>query len=441
MVRSWIPVGLLFALTAFPASAEERAKQAGADPAFCVAAPHDQPCSTMPLDQTEFSKFFVYSTVEKVAQDPFDRFSWQMFIALNWPADRSGGPLPGPLDAGDPDTPRVWEYFTTKQALMGSAPFPCAGADLVLEQFHQSDGSVLVDQSGNFVLYETRANAVAQSYVTAQGLSSAAGQHLFWDRGNSISFPRQGVPSILVKTAWRPILSPQDGARYLTRRAAIRVRAEDSATDTDLCLPLTVGLVGMHIVSRTESGNGDEWLWSTFEQVDNVPAAGNARDINSLYSDDLFPGGCAAPAAAVSGSYAFFDPDCPDCRVNLPPEGLWRWADRPPFARRDGVAMKHPPQIVRCWKIFDSTAAMNDVWRAKLSGSVWANYQLISTQWRGGPITPIFEHGEVPRYLSNTTLETYIQTAKEGSCMGCHAGAATAAGQPANFTFLLRDAR
>lgn len=435
MVRSWIPVGLLFALAVFPASAEEEV------PAFCVTAPQGQLCSTIPPDQTEFSKFFVYSTVEKVAQDPFDRFSWQMFIALNWPADGAGNPLPGPLDAGDPDTPRVWESFITKQALLGRAPTPCGAAGLVLQQFHQSDGSVLVDQAGNFVLYETRANAIAGNYVMAQGLDSAAGQGRFRDNGSSISFPRQGMPSILVKTAWRPILSRQDGARYFTRSAVIHVRAEDSATGSALCLPIMIGLVGMHIVSRTESGNGDEWLWSTFEQVDNVPTAANARDINSLYADDLFPGGCAAPAEPVAGRYAFFDPDCADCRVNQPPEGSWRWADKPPFARQDGVAVTRPPQIARCWKIFDSTAAMNDRWRAKLSGTVWANYQLISTQWRGGPITPIFERGEVPRYLSNTTLETYIQTAREGSCMGCHAGATTTAGQPANFTFLLHDAR
>lgn len=72
---------------------------------------------------------------------------------------------------------------------------------------------------------------------------------------------------------------------------------------------------------------------------------------------------------------------------------------------------------------------------------VWSNYMLISTQWRGAAISPLFEHGEVPRFLANTTMESYLQDDPAGTCLGCHAAAATAAGKPSNFTFLLRKAR
>lgn len=435
-LRGWLALLLVL----LPAASHAAGGNQAPPPQYCFTAPHDVLCSSFPADQTEFSKFFVYSTVEKSAQDPFDQFSWQAFIALNWPADGQGRALPGPLNA-DPSIPRVWESYATKAELLGQQQAPCGGEGLVLQQFRQADGSVLIDQAGNFVLYETRMNGVAQSYAVKEGLGTLAGQQGFWQSGAAISFPRKGTPSVLVKTAWRPVATLKDAERYALRRAVVHVPAEDSATGAALCLPMMVGLVGMHIVSRTESGNGDEWLWSTFEHVDNVPLAANARDINSLFTDDLFPGGCAAPRQVDRRDYAFFDPACPYCAANLPPEGRFSWAAEAPYALADGAPVKHAPQILRCWKVFDSTMAMNARWQAKLNGQIWANYQLISTQWRGGPVTPIFEHGEVPRYLSNTTLESYIQTAKEGSCMGCHAGAVTAIGQPSNFTFLFRDAR
>lgn len=47
----------------------------------------------------------------------------------------------------------------------------------------------------------------------------------------------------------------------------------------------------------------------------------------------------------------------------------------------------------------------------------------------------VFPNGEVPRYLTNVTLETYDQYSHEGTCMGYHAKATTLAGQDANFSF------
>ncbi len=81
---------------------------------------------------------------------------------------------------------------------------------------------------------------------------------------------------------------------------------------------------------------------------------------------------------------------------------------------------------------------MNEVWHTRLRDTVWSNYRLISTQWRGSPGSKLFPNGEVPRFLTNVTLETHDQYSHGGTCMGCHAKAVTAAGQTANFSFLLR---
>ncbi len=81
------------------------------------------------------------------------------------------------------------------------------------------------------------------------------------------------------------------------------------------------------------------------------------------------------------------------------------------------------------------------MWREKLAGTVWANYVLIGTQWRGNRGGVLHGRGEVPRFLANSVVETYVQAGMTGSCLGCHATAKTAAGQDADFSFLLRRAK
>ena len=53
------------------------------------------------------------------------------------------------------------------------------------------------------------------------------------------------------------------------------------------------------------------------------------------------------------------------------------------------------------------------------------HHELISTQWRGSPGSALFPNGEVPRFLTNVTLETYDQYSHGGTYMGCHAKAMT----------------
>ena len=248
-------------------------------------------------------------------------------------------------------------------------------------------------------------------------------------------------PSVLLKTAWRVLPDGPEESRLFAQDAVIHVPADRSTTGQELCIPLRLGLVGMHIVMRTESGNGNEWIWATFEHVDNVPVAGNARDVNSIYADTLFPGGCQAPQNATARPYSFFDPGCEGCLTNAALDGPWSWAPTPPYAHISGEPVARGTQVVRCWDIFESTADLNRRWQEKLAGTIWANYMLISTQWRGANKSPLFEHGEVPRYLVNVTMETFIQDDLKGTCLGCHAEATTKTGRHSDFTFLLRHAQ
>ena len=52
------------------------------------------------------------TSIDPISQPPFDIFSWQTFMALNWPADTSKSL------AGNDDLPRVWEQYPDADTLM-----------------------------------------------------------------------------------------------------------------------------------------------------------------------------------------------------------------------------------------------------------------------------------------------------------------------------------
>lgn len=434
-----IPAAILLAVPTWLIAAEDLRHPSSLN-SFCVDPVRDGLCPNFPDDQTDFSDKFVYMLINVETQTPFDVFSWQAFAALNW--EDSG--LPEPAQSQWDGFRRREEVFATDEAMQVCGNH-ADGAGVITADLVQADGNVLIDQAGNFVVFETRINAVAEAYILDNALQTMQGQVT---RGaEPVEFPMgregdDGTPaSILIKTSWRVL--PPDAAHgdYIVRPGLIHVPARHSETGRDMCLRETLGMIGMHIVTRTHSGNGDEWLWSTFEHRLTAPTAANTREVNSIYSLDLFPGGCAAPEADGMPRHILFDPECPDCPTNIAPGADWLWAERAPYARLDGSVEFTPPQIVRCWEIFEGTRELNEMWQAELMGTPLAQYQLISTQWRGADKSPLFEHGEVPRFLTNTTMESYQQADDDGTCMGCHAEADSAVGGDANFTFLLREAQ
>ncbi|MEL6217608.1 MAG: hypothetical protein AAFR79_03955 [Pseudomonadota bacterium] len=397
--------------------------------AFCIEPPHDRICPSFPQDQTDFSRFFEYRIVNDTAQAPFDEYAWQAFVALHW-ADLGLGP-----------ETENWRRFARKIDVLDPEPGPCTGRTDgrhgVVASPKQSDGTQLIDQNGNFVVYETRLNSVAEHYLVENALTTASGRAKF---GQPISFPRgsindQAAP-ILLKFAWQILQEPKPG--MIGASGVVPIPSNQSVDGEARCLPVKLGLVGMHIVTKVESGHGDKWIWATFEHADTVPTAANARAINSIYDRDLFPDGCAAPDEGNDRAYLLYDPSCPDCPRNRPPVEERLWAAEAPFAITASGLPAPRSQIVRCWKVFEPTRETNSAWQAQLRGTPLENYILISSQWRGANPDPLFPNGELPRYLSNATMETYIQTDPIGTCLGCHANARTAEGNPSDFTFLLR---
>jgi len=438
---------------------------------FCATAGVGGLCAAEPVDVPEFDANFIYRFVAYEAQRPFDRFSWQAMVSLVWPYDGDGNPI----DAGyrHPDAGYAWwETYRDKYSLFAGASAPddqCRNdlpdGALLLSAFVQASGDVLIDQAGNFVLYETRVNDIAADYIRWNGLDSAAGRMAFAQSGQSVGFPilklsaGAGTSPLenanllasdktsfkpgaqMIKFAWRIMTDPADQERYYTKPARIAVAAKDAVDGRAKCLDVTVGMVGLHIVQRVKSGNGDRWIWSTFEHVDNAPLASNARRPNSIIANDLFPEGCLGPDK-TDRDYVFYDGvDRADHLANQIVQSDLRWADEPPYARDPDGNRVTAPDIVRCWRLFSGTAEANFVWQRKLGDSVWKNYFLVGTQWIGNGGGAPFGVGEVPRFLSNVALESFIQHQMDGTCLGCHSTAFTDAGQPSNFTFLLDPGR
>jgi len=380
-------------------------------------------------------------------QGDVDVFSWNSFIALNWPANTSTcGPNTGtsiltgkgpvvwetfPEDADifvtPPATPGAWCSFNTATpARLGRLPQELrekAKRLGVTKVFHEQQkvsallasrfpdikeafAGPLTDQNGRFVRYEKRLNLDEYNYLVTNKLWSSAGQ-----LGATISFPFGPtqtpspcgskpcgpVGATEIKAAWK-VLSPAEvtGGRFYMTQAFVFNDANLSPSPG--ANPVTVGLVGLHILHKTLSQQ--TWFWSTFEHVDNT-------------------------------TKSFFNPKCTPCPAN-------QQTSTPPYTELNPKAtpVNTPVQVTRVLPIAtnDSSAPpLNTYYRALLAGSVWANYQLVGTQWATGGAP-----AGTPKYLGNTVLETYFQA--NSSCLGCHGGAKTTAGQPADFSFLLGEA-
>lgn len=443
-------------------------------PQICAQAPNGNLCSFIPHDITEPLNAG-YSQLGAVEQRPFDEFSWQSFVALNWPATADGTPIDSRFSS-NPDAPRVWQSYATSFEVFdittadGKTKLPAAcvavGKNLPIVQlvakndhikpepgsFLEATGQPLVDRNGNFVLYDIRVNPVEEAYLESTGLNTLGGQVEYKASGQDVSFPlgfytdvvaKTGgsVGAMEIKTAWRILDATKgdDPSRFFVQPSLVFVPAGNTESGEDLCFEAELGLVGMHIIQRTTGPvNFDQdWMWSTFEHVDNAPVATNAADRTSTAEG---PTDCTPPRGA--GEYSFFNPRCTqaDCAPNTAPtlgtgEVNYLWASDPPYARRYLTSGGYGTQVVDCWETFPETAELNRVFQAKLAGTVFANYRLVNTQWQGGIEDPVTENGNIPRYLSNTTLETYIQN--DASCLDCHRQATTAVGQDANFSFLL----
>jgi hypothetical protein len=348
--------------------------------------------------------------------DYFDDFSWRAFLALVWPAkqDQRGKPDPA-LAPGAAGKPTVFETFKADWEIFqpeGKDPAlnwkdytgknPCSltnvvFGDVLLASFSKFANlgmagfgpkltGALVAQNGTYVRYAVNFNESEFNTVLAKKL------YLRDSLANPVSFDNDAVDT---KSAWIDMKGVPNPERYHTRQAFL------FDLQTGSCAKTLVGLVGLHIVVKTASR--PQWIWTTFEQVDNVPAAG-----------------AQGPFTLNDGKGTAMPGDNP-VKFPIPLQ--------PPS----------PYNVERKKPIHNKTAATNAMYRQalKAAGSPFQFYQLVMTQWprnanqpaqSGAPQFTFPGTGPVPpgdppldaTAFSNVTMETFEQTAIRTGCMGCH---------------------
>jgi len=352
----------------------------------------------------------------------FDILSWQMFISLNWPENSADKPQPAINDHGEPawakwkesyevfredgSSPLSWDSVNLPKRFMGRLP---KNAKVLFRMskttafFHhkrhtekaneidQAFTSPIWDQSGNIVRYEIRLNKPDFDYIVSNDLFNLNGQAAFSQAGKKVEFPaasRTKMGVVEIKLAWKILEPGKDHAeRYYSTEAY--VLNEDGSFSIK-----KVGLVGMHIASRTQSS--PQWIWATFEQVDNL----ETDPLKEVDGRPIKP--------------SFYDPACPTCPVNLIPD-------------TNQKIIKN--QIQRVLPILPATQELNTEVSKLLAdkGSFMQYYQLIGTQWPTDPSSPPYTGSlsapdalpqavvnksggkPFPAYLTNMIMETYFQ--------------------------------
>jgi hypothetical protein len=427
-------------------------------------------------------------------QRGFDFYSWLTFIALNSPAGNRKG-----IETSQPDTPTVWERASLGRAdddsqnfmqlldvMLPSGAKPEWGkrvipaacqskhalkpnlmvVKMIEESFNQPfKTGPLIDQRNNYAIFDILMNKVMFDYIVGNNLYSQAGQTSDNNSALRIDFPSghhdksgNGDPgAIMIKVSWK-ILDPEDDkSKFHHAQALVAMPSSADQQADPPCLEKTLGLIGFHIVHKTEGR--PQWIWTSFEHVDNVP---EQKDVD---------------AGNLKPSYNFYDPSCSaaDCPVNQTPPRPW---DPEPEnelkfrARADGKVLFNS-QITRVVPLTEATKLINGQFQSILGNTVWKNYMLIGTQWPSAfpctadrsalPDAPLpktdFEKqpdmncAPAPTFLANSTLETFSQgeiPQASSTCMACH-GNATSYQRPrrpndtyfnqSDFTFMLEKAR
>jgi hypothetical protein len=408
------------------------------------------------------------------ADSMVDCFSWQTFVALNWPAspDQRGQPDRDRsiLDLHDEsDGPTVWQtYFPVYELFQpGNTAFQpppfnepeqpdgpgCAEAagqmivtlgskarDIPNETGQAFAGTFgdLRDRNENLVWYEVLVNEIEYDYIVDNGLTDTAKLTPAGPAGFAVDLPYNAAvrnPSIEIKSAWKTLCSGDgcqpvdDPSTYLVSDAFLYQGPEKGCVG-----PVSLGLIGLHVAVRTFWA--PQWIWATFEHEANAPLAGSSETEEDSFS--FWDPTVAAPADCFKEPFLISNPGCANVLLNRFPGGSALGLPAP----------DHPNQISRLVPIDDATEALNQKFQAELSGTPFQHYLLVDAQWplngqAGTPDAPQpVRHAcagnalgancyqLVPEFLRNTVVESYMTTyvADTGepqqisnrSCLECH---------------------
>lgn len=411
-----------------------------------------------PCDPANEAWIYPAEAVDTTDPVSWARFAWDGFVALNWPQLEGGQPgepdtttticestegrpaflqwmqksqllLPGGADPGTWDAPTFATPMYTPDD--GGPTLPLLGAlsmttdpNLVDEFDEAFSHRPLLDQNGRYVLFQIFLNRSEFEYISQNGYYDAANQYAaFQPGGEFVGFPATGRSSdfdppidlpdwaqqgaIELKASWKQL----DEAEIANGRFFMQdvyYSSNISASDPP-CGPVTVGLVGLHVLQLTPS-TGATWFWATFEQVDNVDILpGNPNGVPSFN-----PGRQAECPPPYENGYSCNGEEC----TPSDPGGN---SDCPPYAPESGelpnVCDADPSRAVNVSRVPemitpDYVESVNDEYRSQLPAP-WRYYRLLNTIQPdpAGPscIPPTESNTVNTAYMTNVTMETYTQ--------------------------------
>ena len=371
---------------------------------------HFNPPSAFPTQDTKYSQ-----TTDCV----FHEWSWEAFV---WATAMDSNGQPRFLGLGNLDA--IGKSSTAAKGT--KAPLVLkprnvkprgAQQDLQGDQQAGSNG-LLVDQNGQVVWYSAHANPLyynlVQKYYGAQAFAKAS---------PTLQFP---VGAAVFKASWQIVPDGTKPTAVFTTPALVPLLVANSnggvTIDQTKTRPVTVALVGLHVVGVTV--NHPEFLWGSFEQVQNAP-------------DLADPNGYNSPTPVSSNGFTFYAANTPANACN-------------PSSTSASVTLTDPVKqtlspITNVFRQYayggESTWGVQEIdnlnsqSQSALSGMtnpaehIWANYKLIGTTWiSGNTLQPgdgtLNSQAIGSLDLANATLETFVQGPQNlgtnANCFACH---------------------
>ncbi|WP_298896477.1 hypothetical protein [uncultured Psychroserpens sp.] len=412
----------------------------------------------------------------------FNMYSWQALIAINWPLNENGEARENFTDEGTPTwltwkeafqvyrfdgkTPEPWDSPRTDSGLglqtnvlndndsriiLNSTTPTHTGNNNIANETDQAFAGKLFDQNGNVVVYEVLMNKEEFDYVVENKLYNINGQLEFSKTNVNANFPKgdfekQQLGAVEIKLAWKILEDTDYKERYFKDEGYI---INESTKKPEKAL---LGLIGFHISQKTPTGK--QWVWSTFEHIDNLDQ--NTTEVDGEIKV-IHP--------------TLTNPNCEICPVNVDVSNnkntysyhttehgnYWNVTGDTLNYYTDSAQMK--TQSKRMVDIPVRVKRINTLMQEyfKQQGSVWQYYQLIDTQYpldqnaKPGistdslyyiPESVVNKPGGKPNlaFLTNISMETFFQGGNQiaglmensqsnitifgtESCIGCHSSA------------------
>lgn len=235
------------------------------------------------------------ASANKATQDAAG-FAWDLFVYTNWPAltDAAQRGMPDPAKQFGQTGAVVWQTWKNSAETFlpnGATPASWGTAEPVPAPVEQKpiqpsdsgslwqnmtgnsevDGFPAKDDAGQEILYEIRQNQTTFDYIATNTLFHIDGQIAFAKASGGLQFDWSAME---VKASWRWLDTTKQGCQaqdYFTANAYWPER--DSSGKITGYKTGVMGLTGLHIISKALP----QWVWITFEQVNNTSCTAVTR--------------------------------------------------------------------------------------------------------------------------------------------------------------------